>query len=75
MSLWSDYKAETYFKHHYPFGIPNKYWRGERGKILVTDMTEQHIKNCMKMVGEDDAWYWYFKKELERRKQEERINI
>lgn len=70
MSLWSDYKAETYFKHHYPFGLPNKYWRGERGKILVTDMTEQYIKNCMRIVGEDDDWYWYFKEELQRRKQE-----
>lgn len=75
MSLWSDYKAEAYFKHYYPFGLPNKYWRGKEGKILVTDMTEQHIKNCMKKVGEDDAWYWYFKEELKRREQEERINI
>jgi len=30
-------------------------------------MTEQHIKNCMRLVGEDDGWYGVFYKELKRR--------
>nr|DAJ85311.1 MAG TPA: hypothetical protein [Caudoviricetes sp.]DAU56535.1 MAG TPA: hypothetical protein [Caudoviricetes sp.] len=30
-------------------------------------MTEQHIKNCMRLVGEDDGWYGVFCKELKRR--------
>ena len=30
-------------------------------------MTGQHIKNCMRLVGEDDGWYDVFCKELKRR--------
>lgn len=68
MSLWDDYKADAQFAHDFPFGVPNEYWNGKDGEILVTDMTDQHIRNCMRMVGEDDDWYSYFQKELDRRK-------
>ena len=29
--------------------------------------TVSHIRACMRIVGEDDAWYWRFQKELNRR--------
>ena len=67
MSLWSDYEIEAQFAKDYPFGIPNKYWHSKNGDIPVSEMTEQHIRNCMKMVGEDDVWYTYFQKELDKR--------
>ena len=67
MGLFDDYKAEAQFASDYPFGVPNKHWHSKSGDILVSEMTEQHILNCMKMVGEDDAWYPYFLKELKRR--------
>ena len=68
MSLWDDYRVDAQFAHDFPFGVPNKYWHSKEGDILVTDMTEAHIKNCMRMVGEDDDWYSYFQKEFDRRK-------
>jgi hypothetical protein len=67
MSLFDDYMAEAQFAHDFPFGLPNKYWHSKSGDILVTEMTEQHIKNCMNIVGVDDEWYSYFEKELKRR--------
>jgi hypothetical protein len=67
MSLFDDYMAEAQFAHDFPFGTPNKYWHSKNGDILVTEMTEQHIKNCMNIVGVDDDWYSYFEKELKRR--------
>lgn len=67
MSLWNDYEADAAFENDFPFGLPNKHWHSKDGDILVTDMTDSHIRNCMKMVGEDDEWYSYFQQELERR--------
>lgn len=68
MSLWDDYKADMQFEHDFPFGVPTDTWITKDGtKIKLTDMTEQHIKNCMNIVGEDDAWYDHFQKELDRR--------
>lgn len=67
MSLWEDYEADAAFEKDYPFGIPNEYWHSKGGDILASEMTEQHIRNCMKMVGEDNEWYLYFQRELERR--------
>jgi hypothetical protein len=69
MSLWDDYEADAAFERDFPFGIPNKYWHSKDGDILVTDMTDSHIRNCMKMVGEDDEWYSCFQQELKRREQ------
>ena len=68
MSLWDDYEAEAQFAHDFPFGVPNEYWHTKGGKILVSEMSTIHVLNCMNMVGEDDAWYSYFQKELDRRK-------
>lgn len=67
MSLWEDYKAEAQFEWDFPFGVPNGVWRSRAGDIKLCDMTERHIRNCMRIVGEDDAWYREFVEELERR--------
>ena len=68
MSLFDDYKAECEFSRDYPFGVPGKSWTTKTGEsIKLTDMTEGHIKNCMRLVGEDDPWYSTFQKELDRR--------
>lgn len=68
MSLFDDYEAEVAFSRDFPFGVPCKHWHSKDGDILVTEMTEAHIRNCMNLVGMDDAWYPYFEQELERRK-------
>lgn len=69
MSLWNDYEADSAFERDFPFGVPSDTWVTKTGvKIKLSDMTEKHIKNCMRMVGEDDDWYFVFLNELKRRK-------
>lgn len=68
MSLWSDYEAEAAFARDFPFGVPCDVWHSKNGDIALSEMTDKHIRNCMKLVGEDDAWYGRFKIELERRR-------
>lgn len=65
MSLYEDF--DGYFEHDYPFGLPCDIWKSKHGDIKLKDMTTTHIISCMKIVGEDDAWYGRFTKELERR--------
>lgn len=68
MSLGSEYLADYAFEMDYPFGVPSDVWTKKDGtKIKLTEMTEPHIRNCMSIVGEDDAWYGQFYEELERR--------
>lgn len=68
MSLFSDYEAERAFAENYPFGVPGDAWQTKDGtKIKVSEMTTQHIKNCMRIVGVDDGWYAVFQEELKRR--------
>lgn len=65
MSLYSDY--DGYFEKQYPFGMAGDVWHSHSGDIKVSDMTEAHIRSCMRIVGEDDVWYGRFLKELKRR--------
>lgn len=68
MSLGSEFLSDYAFETEYPFGIAGKVWTTkDRRKIAVKDMTTQHILNCMRIVGEDDEWYYVFKNELESR--------
>lgn len=68
MSLFSDYEAEYKFERDFPFGVPSDTWKTKDGrKIKLSKMTEQHIKNCMRLVGKDDGWYGVFYRELKRR--------
>lgn len=68
MSLYSDFSADYQFERDFPFGVPCKTWVTRDGRVLnIEEMSEQHIRNCMRMVGEDDPWYAHFKKELDRR--------
>lgn len=65
MSLYDDY--DGYFEEQYPFGMAGDIWKSRRGDIKVSDMTNEHIRNCMRIVGEDDVWYGRFLEELKRR--------
>lgn len=68
ISMYDEFIADCLFERDFPFGLPEKYWTTAQGeRIQVTDMTSQHILNCMRVVGEDDPWYAYFRKELDRR--------
>lgn len=69
MGLYSDMEADYAFERDYPFGMPCDEWKTSDGrKIKVKDMTNEHIKNCMRIVGEDDGWFYVFQTELKRRK-------
>ena len=67
MSLGADYIADHEFERDYPFGLPSNKWKSNHGEIALKDMSESHIRNCMRIVGEDDAWYGWFVQELRRR--------
>lgn len=69
MSLGREFFDDYGFEIDFPFGVPGEYWKSKNGRIKVTEMTDAHIQNCMNIVGEDDEWYGYFVKELERRKE------
>lgn len=72
MSYASELLADYAFERDYPFGIPNPcnpIWKTQNGQeIPIYNMTIQHIKNCMRLVGEDNMWYDAFAAELQRRK-------
>ena len=68
MILGQEFLEDYRFEADYPFGLPCDFWRtGDGTLILIKEMTVQHIKNCMKIVGEDDGWYKAFRSELSRR--------
>jgi hypothetical protein len=68
MGYGAELLADYAFEIDYPFGIAGKYWiTKDKRKLLMTEMSESHITNCMKLVGEDDEWYEVFQKELLRR--------
>lgn len=68
MSLWSDYEADYVFERNFPHGVNNDEWRTRDGKVLkVKDMTSEHIRNCMRMIGKSDDFYYVFEAELEKR--------
>lgn len=67
MGMFDYYKIEAQFEKDFPNGVPNEYWHSMNGDVLVSEMTDQHIKNCMKFVGKYDPWYNYFQKELNKR--------
>ena len=73
MSMWADYAADNQFEREFPFGLQGETWHSKNGDIKVSDMTDVHIKNCMKVVGEDNAWYDYFRKILDKRKKKRGI--
>lgn len=70
MSMASELLSDYYYEMDYPFGRPNAknaHWVTRDGKeIPVCKMGTAHIMDCMRMVGEDDEWYWCFMDELNR---------
>lgn len=68
MSLYDDYKVDLYFTQQHPHGVNNDEWRTKEGKVLkVKDMTTEHIKNCMRIIGTRDDFYYVFEHELKNR--------
>ena len=68
MSYGEEMMADYLFERDFPYGVPGKVWHSKIGDIAVKDMSENHILNCMRIVGEDDEWYGRFLEELESRK-------
>lgn len=71
MSIGSELLDDYAFELMHPFGCPSgadPLWPARSGAINVSQMSDLHILNCMRIVGEDDAWYYVFEKELERRR-------
>lgn len=68
MSLWDDYAAEMAFRDAFPHGVNNDEWTTKDGRVLkLKDMTSYHIRNCMRMLGDTDDFYYAFEAELKRR--------
>lgn len=75
-SLYADYLADRQFEIDFPHGVNNDEWTTEDGRTLkVTQMTSDHIRNCMKMLErqatEDhfDEFYYVLENELNRRRE------
>lgn len=71
MSIYDDYIADAQYDRDFPFGYPDTIdpvWVTADGtEIPVSEMDDDHIRNCMRLVGEDDAWYDVFQEELDHR--------
>lgn len=68
MSLGSEYLAEYAYERDHPHGVNNDEWKTRDGRILkVKDMTTAHIKNCMRMIGQMDDFWYVFEAELKKR--------
>ena len=69
MSYGAEWIADHSFERDYPFGLPGDVWSTRDGrKIKLADMSDSHIRNCMRIVGEDDGWYSRFQQELQSRR-------
>ena len=65
MGLGRDILNDYAFEHDYPFGLASETWRTRNGRtIKISEMSENHIRNCMRLVREGDGWYTRFKQEL-----------
>lgn len=68
MSLWDDYKIDVMFSEQYPHGVNNDEWRCRDGRVIkLKDMTTDHIRNCMRIITENDDFWYVFEAELKRR--------
>ena len=75
-SLYDDYLADRQFEIDFPHGVNNDEWTTRDGRTLkITEMTTRHIRNCMKMIGEEDDFYQVFEAELKRRNEYYEKNI
>ena len=68
MSLWSDCAVDYLFAENFPHGVNNDEWRTKDGTVLrIQDMTSRHIRNCMRLIGQEDDFWYAFEAELKRR--------
>lgn len=67
MSLGAEWLTDHEYELNWP-RINTSVWRTRDGQVLkIAEMTSEHIKNCMNMIGEDNPYWWPFAKELLRR--------
>ena len=73
-SMGEEWLAEHQFEMDFPHGVNNDEWTTRDGQTLkITEMTTQHIKNCMKMMEREatedyfDDFYYVLEAELKRR--------
>lgn len=68
MSMYNDCYVDIVFSQQFPHGVNNDEWRTKDGRVLnIKDMSSDHIRNCMRMIGEDDDFYYAFEAELRKR--------
>lgn len=75
MDLLDEFDAVCILAKDFPFDISSEEWKTKDGTIIkLTDMTESHILNCMRIVGRKDPWHDRFERELRRREFERITN-
>ena len=68
MSMGSEWLDDHAYELHHPCQFDFSIWYTKNGRALkVTEMTTEHIKNCMNMIGEENPRWWHFAKEILRR--------
>lgn len=68
MSMGQEWLDDHAYELHHHRRADTTKWRTKDGRELnICDMTNEHIKNCMNMVGEENPYWWPFAKELLRR--------
>ena len=68
MSMGSEWLADHAYELYHKPPIDTSKWKTKDGRVLnICDMTNEHIKNCMNMVGEENPYWWPFAKELLKR--------
>lgn len=75
-SMGEEWIADHQFELDFPHGVNNDEWTTRDGRTLkITEMTTQHIQNCMKMLEREsteddiDKFYFVLETELNRRRE------
>ena len=69
MSMYEDFIADYAYEMNNPGGVAGDIWTTKNGtRVKVCEMSNDHIRNCMKRLGEECDWYDRFAAELEARK-------
>lgn len=68
MSMGREWLDDHAYELHYPHQTDFSVWHTKNGRVLkITEMTTEHIKNCMNMIGEENPYWQYFAREILRR--------
>ena len=68
INRWSDYTASPENNPIHIEKLIDKVWTTRDGKkLLISEMSDEHVKNCYHMVRDSDYWKTIFKLEIENR--------